>query len=164
MDILLIQMLKAIEGRAIPFLKKLFGHSLHWNICLLHGNQLPFQALKRSIWWEDCRPNFFPIGAKERHYQAPNPSIFPHTKWQFSPADLSHEHQQYIHDICHAICNVSINLALFSMPPGSQEPTKLCSAMPPRTSCIAPWKQLHLPSSSSMHHVGSTSYFTHWAH
>ena len=27
---------------AIPYLKKLLGHSVHWNICLLHANKLPF--------------------------------------------------------------------------------------------------------------------------
>ena len=26
-------------------MEKLLGHPVHWEICLLHGNELPFQAL-----------------------------------------------------------------------------------------------------------------------
>ena len=32
------------EG-CIPYLEKLLGHPVHWEICLLHGNELPFQAM-----------------------------------------------------------------------------------------------------------------------
>ena len=30
---------------ATPYFEKLPGHSVHWNICLLYGNELPFWAL-----------------------------------------------------------------------------------------------------------------------
>ena len=29
----------------IPCLKKFLGHPVEWNVCLLHGNELPFCAL-----------------------------------------------------------------------------------------------------------------------
>ena len=52
------------NNRAIPYFKKLLGHSLHWNICSLHANKLPFQALFAHYDGKTAGPTSFkgPIG------------------------------------------------------------------------------------------------------
>ena len=49
---------------AIPYLEELLGHSVHWNICLLHGNELPFRALFAHYDGKTAGPSSFkgPLG------------------------------------------------------------------------------------------------------
>ena len=48
----------------IPYLKKLLGHPVEWNVCLLHGNELPFRALFALYVGKTSGPHSFqrPLG------------------------------------------------------------------------------------------------------
>ena len=51
------------EG-CIPYLEKFLGHPVHWEICLLHINELPFRALFQHYDGKTSGPTAFkgPIG------------------------------------------------------------------------------------------------------
>ena len=48
----------------IPYLEKLLGHPIEWNVCLLHGNELPFRALSALYDGKTSGPHSFqgPLG------------------------------------------------------------------------------------------------------
>ena len=48
----------------IPYLEKLLGHPVEWNVCLLHGNELPFRALSALYDGKTSGPHSFqgPLG------------------------------------------------------------------------------------------------------
>ena len=48
----------SFEG-CLPYLEKLLGHAVHWEVCLLHGNELPLHALFRFHDGKNYRTIFF---------------------------------------------------------------------------------------------------------
>ena len=101
----------SVKG-CIPYLEKLLGRSVEWNICLLHGNELPFHAEFAFYYGKTSGPSFFK-GDLGRELQTDltmrKPVRFARIKNDAFPqlpeevvCDLSSD-QEYLYDICWAI-------------------------------------------------------------
>ena len=66
------------KSGVIQFLKEKFGRPLHWFICLLHPNELPFQHLMNHLDGKTSGPVTFtgPIGSKLRDCHERKVTIF----------------------------------------------------------------------------------------
>ena len=104
----------SLQG-CLAYLEKLLGHAVHWEVCLLHGNELPLRALFRFHDGKTSGPASFtgPIGKELQELQEDHtrrkPVKFTRIKNDSFPqlpeevvCDLSHN-QQYLYDICWAI-------------------------------------------------------------
>ena len=99
---------------AIPYLEKLLGHSVEWNICLLHGNELPFRAEFALYDGKTAGPYSFqgPLGKQlQEDLSMKKPVCFTRVKNDSFPslldevvAELSHN-QEYLYDACQCIMN-----------------------------------------------------------
>ena len=92
----------------IAYLEKHLGHAVHWEICLLHGNELPFWALLIHYDGKTSGPSAFkgPIGkALQEDLTQETPIKFERIENPDFPelpedvvCDLSHE-QEYMYDM-----------------------------------------------------------------
>ena len=123
-SLLLVRMALILMSEATM---ELLSHSVHWNICLLHANKLPFRALFAHYDGKTAGPTSFkgPIGKEQEEDLTKRPVV------QFSPisneefpqlpddvrADLSHD-QQYLYEICSAVGKGEVSLDLAIREPG----------------------------------------------
>ena len=115
------------EG-ALPYLEKLIGWPLHWFICQLHGNELPFRALVRFLDGGTSGPLSLKgeVGVtlnddltmlKIVRFQRIPFSDFP-TVAEDASYDLSND-QDYLYCMCWGIIEGSISPELASRQPGA---------------------------------------------
>ena len=97
-----------VQG-CLPYLEKLLGHAVHWEICLLHGNECPLRALFGLHDGKTSGPASFkgPVGKElQEDLTLKTPVRFARIKNDSFPqipeevvCDLSHD-QEYLYDIC----------------------------------------------------------------
>ena len=117
----------SLQG-CLAYLEKLLGHAVHWEICLLHGNELPLRALFGFYDGKTSGPASFkgPIGTElQEDLTVRKPVKFARVKNDSFPQipeeianDLSHD-QEYLYDICWAIIEGRMDEELLSRQPGA---------------------------------------------
>ena len=112
----------------IPYLEKLLGHPVEWNVCLLHANELPFRAEFAHYDGKTSGPSSFqgPLGKElQGDLTMREPVRFARIKNDSFPrltdevvADLSHN-QEYFYDMSLSVIEGSIEDDLECREPGA---------------------------------------------
>ena len=112
----------------IPYLEKLLGHPVEWNVCLLHANELPFRAEFAHYDGKTSGPSSFqgPLGKElQGDVTMREPVRFVRIKNDSFPrltdevvADLSHN-QEYLYDMSLSLIEGSIEDDLECREPGA---------------------------------------------
>lgn len=111
----------------IQYIERSFGVPVHWIVCLLHMNELPFRALFKHLDGETSGPKAFkgPIGkilagvnnipvCKFKQVYSDNLPVLPEDIIK----DLSTD-QQYLYEMCHAIQSGKCSSSLQNKSPGT---------------------------------------------
>ena len=116
------------KNRVIAYLEILLGHPVHWEICLLHGNELPLRALFGHYDGKTSGPNSFkgPLGKSlEGDLTQPSTIRFARIKNNDFPqlseevaCDLSSD-QDYLYDICWRIIEGNLDEDFTLRQPGA---------------------------------------------
>ena len=105
------------KNGVIAYLEKLLGHPVHWEICLLHGNELPLRALFGHFDGKTSGPNSFkgPLGKSlEGDLTQPNTVCFArikHNDFYQLPEEVARElssDEEYLYDICWGVIEENV--------------------------------------------------------
>ena len=116
------------KNGVIAYLEKLLGHPVHWEICLLHGNELPLRALFCHYDGKTSGPNSFkgPLGkslegdltqARFIRFAKIKNDDFPQLSEEVA-CDLSSD-QDYLYDICWGIIEGNLDEDFTLRQPGA---------------------------------------------